>query len=89
MENNNRLYISIAITALVFISTMMVFRQDVQALCIGSHDYCEGYHNGAKAVDREDAAGLSLGFHGCPSGHNQEYCNGYERGYDDEVRFYM
>lgn len=90
MEKNNRLYISVAVTALVFISMMSFYhQQNIYSLCSGSQDYCRGYHNGATAVDREDTSGMSLGFHGCPNGHTQAYCNGYEKGYDDEVRFYM
>lgn len=83
------MYIGIAVTALVFFSVMLSHTPSAYSLCSGSTTYCNGYHSGAVAVDREDAAGLSLGFHGCPSGHTQAYCSGYERGYDDEVRFYM
>ena len=27
---------------------------------------------------------MGLGFHGCPPNHSQEYCVGYENGYNDE-----
>jgi hypothetical protein len=47
-------------------------------------DYYEGYHDGAVSADFEYDNGMGLGFHGCPPNHSQEYCVGYENGYNDE-----
>jgi len=36
------------------------------------------------AADNDDSNG-GVGFHGCPAGHTQEYCKGYESGYNYEA----
>jgi hypothetical protein len=55
--------------------------------CVGGSgkNYCTGYHAGAVAADNDDSAGRGVGFHGCPAGHIAQYCQGYERGYNDEA----
>jgi hypothetical protein len=45
--------------------------------------YYIGIHDGGVAADNDNANG-SVGYHGCPAGHTQEYCVGYEQGYNYE-----
>lgn len=53
-------------------------------------DFYGGYHDGAVAADNDYSSGKGVGFHGCPAaGHSQEYCKGYEAGYNDEGVFYL
>lgn len=53
-------------------------------------DFYGGYHDGAVAADNDNSSGKGVDFHGClAAGHSQEYCKGYEAGYNDEVRFYI
>ncbi|MGB8934411.1 MAG: hypothetical protein WCC17_04825 [Candidatus Nitrosopolaris sp.] len=50
-------------------------------------DFYGGYHDGAVAADNDNSSGKGVDFHGyLAAGHSQEYCKGYEAGYNDEVR---
>jgi tetratricopeptide (TPR) repeat protein len=46
-------------------------------------DFYIGYHNGAAAADSDNSKD-NLGYHGCPSGHTKEFCDGYSAGYGEQ-----
>jgi hypothetical protein len=64
--------------------------QTAQAFpCIGdtTKEYCTGYHDGATQAHRDFNTGYDLDVdqHRCMG--SVDYCNGYNRGYDDESNF--
>ena len=42
-----------------------------------------GEHDGAVKADSDDSKD-NLGYHGCPTGHTQEYCAGFKDDYNSE-----
>jgi hypothetical protein len=49
-------------------------------------EYCSGYHAGAIQADKDDNAGhIDINLHPCTQ--SDEYCRGYENGYNDEAAF--
>jgi hypothetical protein len=58
--------------------------------CVGHSrkEYCTGYHDGAIQGHRDFNAGddLDIDQHRCTH-KSTDYCNGYDKGYDDEADF--
>jgi hypothetical protein len=56
--------------------------------CVGGSgkNYCVGYHDGAVQADNDDNANrnLDVSQHPC-IGHTPQYCQGFVKGYNDEV----
>lgn len=81
----------ITISATTGITLLLQYYQTAQAFpCIGDHvkEYCTGYHDGAIQANRDFKTGqdLDIDQHLCV--HNISlYCNGYNRGYNDEADF--
>jgi hypothetical protein len=49
-------------------------------------EYCSGYHARAIQADKDDNAGhADINLHPCTQ--SDEYCRGYENGYNDEAAF--
>ena len=51
-------------------------------------DYCVGYHDGAvqAEIDFKTGHDLDIDQHRCTH-KSTDYCNGYDKGYDDEADF--
>ena len=81
----------ITISATTGITLLLQYYQTAQAFpCIGDYvkEYCTGYHDGAIQANRDFKTGqdLDIDQHSCA--HNVTlYCNGYNRGYNDEADF--
>jgi hypothetical protein len=58
--------------------------------CAGgsAKEYCTGYHDGAIQAYKDYKTGydLNISQHRCTA-NSTDYCNGYNRGYNDEVDF--
>ena len=81
----------ITISATTIITLLLQYYQTAQAFpCIGDHvkEYCIGYHDGAIQANRDFKTGqdLDIGQHSCADNVTL-YCNGYNRGYNDEADF--
>lgn len=67
------------------------YHQIAQAYpCVGggAKEYCTAYHDGANQAYRDYKTGhdLDIDQHRCTN-NNNDYCNGYARGYSDEADF--
>ena len=81
----------VVITIMISAISITVQQQTAQAYpCIGGSvkEYCIGYHDGAIQAHRDFYTGHNLGTdqHQCKD-NSTEYCNGYDRGYNDEADF--
>ena len=81
--------VTISVTA--SITLLLQYYQTGQAFsCIGDHvnEYCIGYNDGASQANRDFKTGqdLDVGQHSCTDNITL-YCNGYNRGYNDEADF--
>ena len=81
--------IMISAASITLLSTQ--YHQIAQAFpCIGdsAKEYCTGYHDGAVQAHRDFNAGhdLDIDQHRCIR-NSTDYCNGYNRGYNDEADF--
>jgi hypothetical protein len=82
--------ISAATTIAVVLLQEQQYPQTAQASpCNGDNgkEYCTGYHDGAIQAHKDFKTGddLDVDQHRCTG--SEEYCNGYNRGYNDETDF--
>ena len=86
-------YIIISITTVIFSLAILLeqYPQEAQAYpCIGGEankEYCIGYNIGAIQAHRDYSGVNDIGLdeHQCKGNH--DYCQGYDRGYNDEADF--
>jgi hypothetical protein len=84
--------IVIIISATAITMLLLQYNQTAQAFpCVVGHggiDYCTGYHDGAIQAHRDFYSGhdLNIDQHRCTH-KSTDYCNGYDKGYDDEADF--
>ena len=79
--------IIISAASIILLSTQ--YHQMAQAFpCIGdgTKEYCTGYHDGAVQARRDFNVEHDIDQHRCTR-NSTDYCNGYNRGYNDEADF--
>jgi hypothetical protein len=84
--------IIIMISATAITVLLQQYNQTAQAFpCVGDDagkEYCTGYHDGAIEARRDFNIGADLDIEQHRCTHNSsDYCNGYDKGYNDEADF--